>query len=322
MTQRLGELVEQFCQYQRKQRGKTDGGVRTYRWNLEQFLAFVRASDGRLARVQDLTEPKIQAWMDEMAGANLAINTLRCRQATLSSFCNWLVKRGGLGANPILRMDRPPQQRIQPACASVPVMDALVQAAQARGRMRDVAIFLVLRFTGMRRETVATLRVNQLDGDWGLRGVLVKGGTLRDVPVPAPVMQYLRDYVEQMLVPVEGVLAPDTPLFWSTWGRKAVGKIRRPMTGKNIWRLCKVYGKRIGCPTLKPHDVRHGVAMEVLGQRNNLEEVRALLGHTRLETTQVYTTLRPPQLKQAVAFYDQRAEQMLKGDSCYNEKRV
>ena len=38
MTQPLTELVEQFCNFQRKQRGKTEGGVRAYRWNLEQFL--------------------------------------------------------------------------------------------------------------------------------------------------------------------------------------------------------------------------------------------------------------------------------------------
>jgi hypothetical protein len=61
------------------------------------------------------------------------------------------------------------------------------------------------------------------------------------------------------------------------------------MTGKNIWRLCKVYGRLIGCPTLKPHDLRHGVAMEVLEQHHDFEEVRALLGHARIDTTQVRT---------------------------------
>jgi site-specific recombinase XerD len=50
------------------------------------------------------------------------------------------------------------------------------------------------------------------------------------------------------------------------------------MTGKNIWRLCKVYGRLIGQPQLKPHDLRHGVAMEMLEQDHDLEQVRALLG--------------------------------------------
>jgi len=321
MTQHLSELVEQFCQYQRKQRGKTHGGVTTYRWILGWFLQFVKARIGRLARLQDLTDEMIQAWMDDMAAADLAISTLRMRQATLSSFCNWLVKRRLLAVNPITRMDRPPHQRVAPAVPEPNLMDALVVAAKTRGRPRDVALFLVLRYTGMRRESVATLRVGHLDGDWGLRCILTKGGKVRDIAVPAPVMRFLHAYVQRVLMPTLGSVTPETPLFWSSWGRRSGGKIRQPMTGKNVWRLCKVYGRRIGHPTLKPHDLRHGVAMEVLSQRNNLEEVRALLGHTRLETTQVYTTIRPPQLKQAVAFYEDHARALLT-ERPGNAKRV
>jgi site-specific recombinase XerD len=72
-----------------------------------------------------------------------------------------------------------------------------------------------------------------------------------------------------------------------------------------------VYGCLIGCPTLKPHDLRHGVAMEVLEHHHDLEEVRALLGHARIDTTQVYASIRPPQLKRAVAFYEQKAGELL-----------
>ena len=110
MTQRLADLAEQFCQYQLKQRGKAEGGVRTYRWMLDQFLRFVRAREGRLARADDLNTVMLQAWLDDMAASNLSINTLRCRQAAVSSFCNWLVKRNVLPGNPVAKMDRPPRQ--------------------------------------------------------------------------------------------------------------------------------------------------------------------------------------------------------------------
>src|SRR3989454_12046298 len=190
-------------------------------------------------------------------------------------------------------------------------MDALVEAAKARRRPRDVAIFLILRYTGMRRESVATLRIHHLDGSWGLRGVRVKGGKTRDSPLSSVVMKYLYAYVELVLKKQMEQVVPETPLFWSTWGRRVVGKTRAPMTGKNIWRLCKVYGRIIGYPELKPHDLRHGVAMEVLEQHHDLEQVRALLGHARIDTTQVYTSIRPPQLKHAVSFYEERATKML-----------
>jgi site-specific recombinase XerC len=106
-------------------------------------------------------------------------------------------------------------------------------------------------------------------------------------------------------------VAPETPLFWSMWGRRSGGKTRAPVTGQNVWRLCKVYGRRVGYSMLKPHDLRHGVALEVLEQHHDLEEVRALLGHSRIDTTQIYTTIRPPQLERAVAFYEEKAEAML-----------
>ena len=312
MAQQLSELVDQFCHFQRKQRGKTDGGVRTYRWILEQFLRFVRTQHGRLARVTDLTAPVIQAWMDDMAGADLALSTLRVRQSTLSSFCAWLVKRDGLVANPVATLERPPHHTEPPTqVPAASLMDALVAAAKARRRPRDVAVFLILRYTGMRRESVATLQVHHLDGAWGLRGVRVKGGQTRDIPLPAAVMTFLHAFVERRLAQEVESITPDTPLFWSTWGWRAVGTTRAPMTGKNIWRLCKVYGRLIGCPELKPHDLRHGVAMEVLAQHHYLEQVRALLGHARIDTTQVYARIRPPQLKQAVAFYEDHAVRML-----------
>src|SRR2546425_1655836 len=140
MTQPLTDLVEQFCNFQRKQRGKTAGGVQTYRWILEQFVLFVRHRHGRLARVTDLTLAMIQAWMDDMAGADLALSTMRVRQSVVSSFCAWLVKRDVLAANPVARLGRPPHHWEPPQqIPGASIMDALVQAPQAPRRPPDVA---------------------------------------------------------------------------------------------------------------------------------------------------------------------------------------
>ena len=233
MTQGLGELVEQFCLYQLKQRGRTKGGVEATRWVLNRFVKFVRAQTGRQARVTDLTVDMIQQWMDDMAANDLSLSSLRTRQATLSSLCAWLVKRDILVSNPVAKMDRPPHRSEPPTqVPSGTLMDTLIDAARRRQRPRDMAIFLILRYSGMRRESVATLRVQHLDETWGLRGVLVKGGKTRDIPLPRAVMEFLWAYVEQVLSPQEPALDADTPLFWSTWGRRRTGKTRQPMTGR------------------------------------------------------------------------------------------
>ena len=55
---------------------------------------------------------------------------------------------------------------------------------------------------------------------------------------------------------------------------------------------------------LKPHDLRHGVAMEIHEQQHDLEAVRAMLGHARIDTTQTYAQIKPAHLKRAVEFYE------------------
>ena len=242
MTQQLVDLVEHFCQYQLKQRGKTEGGVQSYRWVLEQFLIFVRSRHGRLARATDLTLSSIQMSMGDMATCDLALSTMRSRQSTLSSFCGWLVKRGVFQANPVAAMDRPPHRMEPPQQVPTPaLMDALIAAAQQRQRPRDIAIFLIMRYTGMRRESVATLQVRRLDGAWGLRRVRVKGGQTRDIPLPESVMTYLHTYVER-LPDALGEIGPETPLFWSLWGQRTMGKSRAPMQGKTSGGSAKPMG--------------------------------------------------------------------------------
>lgn len=229
-----------------------------------------------------------------------------------ASFCGWLVKRDVVAANPVAQLGRPPHRREAPKQVPGPaIMDALVDAAKQPRRPRDVAIFLIRRYTGMRRESVATPQVRHLDGEWGLRNVFVKGGKTRDIPLPSAVVKSLHAYVELVVAKQVEKVTPDTPLFWSTWSRRSVGTVRAPDDRQE--HLAALQGVRPAhrLPELKPHDLRHGVAMEVLEQHHDLEQVRALVGHARMDTTQVYASIRPAQLKRAMSFYEEKAVRML-----------
>src|SRR5207245_8467082 len=154
--------------------------------------------------------------------------------------------------------DRPPHHREPPKqIPDAAIMGALFEAAKARRRPRDVAIFLILRYTGMRRESVATLRVQHLDGTWGLRGVRVKGGKTRDIPLPSAVMQFLQAYVERVLGKQIEHVGPEIPLFWSTWGRRGAGTTRASTRVKDIWILYEWCVRLIGRPDAKRHNLRH-----------------------------------------------------------------
>jgi integrase len=94
-------------------------------------------------------------------------------------------------------------------------------------------------------------------------------------------------------------------------GSMSQSLVRTPAAPLGERRLCKTYGRLVGYRMLKPHHLRHGMAMEVYEQHGDLEQVRGLLGHARIETTQLYAQIRPAALKQAVEFYEAEALDVL-----------
>src|SRR5262249_52740157 len=97
----LEPFVHAFCNYQLRYRGKGPRGVEGYRWTLLRFGVFVRATTGRTARIADLSAEQIQAWMEEMGTAGLAVSTIRTRQVAMSSLCRWLCRQHVLSSNPV-----------------------------------------------------------------------------------------------------------------------------------------------------------------------------------------------------------------------------
>ena len=57
--------------------------------------------------------------------------------------------------------------------------------------------------------------------------------------------------------------------------------------------------------------------------RRDLRGLRsALLGHARIDTTQIYTKIRPPRLKRAIAFYEDEAEWLLSVEAVASTPKV
>ena len=72
-----------------------------------------------------------------------------------------------------------------------------------------------------------------------------------------------------------------------------------------IYRVVKKYGRLAGKPELKPHDLRHAFATRLLEKGVNIRVVQELLGHSNLNTTQVYTAVSGLHLEDAIRSLDE-----------------
>ena len=119
----------------------------------------------------------------------------------------------------------------------------------------------------MRVSEVVALTSDHVDRDRGFLHILAgKGGKDRDVPIMPPILKGLKR------LPV-GV------------GCRALQK-----AVKRYW------------PGLKFHSLRHSGASFYLNEKKvDIRHIQLLLGHSRLDTTQIYTHVAPGQLKEAFA---------------------
>ena len=201
IAQRLVELVEQFCIYQRKQRGRTEGGVKTYRWNLEQFLVFVRARSGRLARSRTWsarrsrrgsTTWRHRTWSRTPCGSACPRSRASAPGSSSASSCPQTPRPDRTAGPPGFR---PGGAGAQPH--GCPHRGGEATGATARsGDLPDPALHRDA--ARLRREPAASAMSIPSGASAAVR---VKGGKTQDIPLPATVIQFLAAYVERLLAP-------------------------------------------------------------------------------------------------------------------------
>lgn len=155
---------------------------------------------------------------------------------------------------------------------------------------RDRTILEVLYTTGIRKEEVNTLTLNDVDYNDGLLRVTGKGKKDRVVPLGRIACRYLENYIKS--VRPEQVKNPGNhALFLSCKGNRLSKNV--------IWNLVKKYAKKAGIKkNVHPHTFRHTCATALLKNKADIRAVQELLGHDSLESTQIYTRLTIRDLKE------------------------
>ena len=156
---------------------------------------------------------------------------------------------------------------------------------------RDRVILEVLYSTGIRKEELGGLTLSDVDyTDGFLRVESGKGGKDRIVPLGRIACRYLENYIKS----VRPELIKDVcekHLFLTSRGK--------PFSKNVVWELVKKYASRAKIhKNVSPHTFRHTCATAMLRNKANIRAVQELLGHSSLNSTQVYTPLSITDLKE------------------------
>jgi site-specific recombinase XerD len=231
-------------------------------------------------------------------------------RSILRSLCAWLVASGYLAMNPFA--NRQPLRPHRPFDASGRTLThaqwgvllmSVESAAPSLRKRRDQCALLVAYTTGLRREELASLTVEQLSRGQDVNGhlddwQLTIGGADRDartLSIPSEVMTVLHEYFIDRELPSDlGKCLPGTPLLTDARGV-------RPLTAHGLTYVFKKLFER-AASTLVDKDpaaaerlrrattqwLRHSYAAHVLDSGVALRDLQVRLGHARLATTAAY----------------------------------
>ena len=231
-------------------------------------------------------------------GKALSDGTYRDHLIALNDFFRWLIAREKLLVNPMVdaaQAEGEPSLRLVHAVTAEEMLRIIQSSTPTTALgLRDRAILELLYSTGIRRRELVNLNV----GDFRVESheLLVvngKGGKDRVVPVGQWACYFSEAYVKnvrpwQVNDPAEKAL-----FVLHTNGRRlspwAVGDIVERATARSG------VGSRVS-----PHTFRHSMATHMLRNHADLRHIQAILGHTSLRSTQVYTHVDIEDLKEVV----------------------
>jgi site-specific recombinase XerD len=165
----------------------------------------------------------------------------------------------------------------------------LVQTVERHGGKRDQAIVLTLRHTGLRVSELCALRLPDVELGERKGSVTVragKGAKYRVVPLNVDARRAIMAYLTVRPA------VTDDHLF--------IGQRRDGLRPAAVEDLVRKYARLAGLADVTPHTLRHSFGKGLLDAGTDLVTVAALLGHSRLETTAIYTHPSDRDLQHAV----------------------
>jgi len=290
-------LLKDYLDYLEIEKNRSVKTRINYERYLKRFLEFSKISKPEQIS-QDLTR-QYRLWLNR---AGIKKNTQNYHLIALRNFLKYLAKRD-IEVLPADKIELGKQSERQVIFLENNELERLLNAPDESSfkALRDRAILELLFSTGLRVSELCALNrdsINFRSGEFAIRG---KGDKVRLVFLSETAKIALKNYLQKR----EDV---DQALFIrniSARGGSASGG-KNPaksddlrLTSRSVERLIKHYAAKAGLSKkVTPHTLRHSFATDLLMNGADIRSVQALLGHSNITTTQIYTHITDRQLRE------------------------
>lgn len=286
------DRIEKFLRYISADKGRSALTLKTYRADLENFCAYLQATDRQLDW-QDVDRDLIRGWVAQMMETHYKPTYVRRRLSAVRSFYQYLMQQGLANRNPAAEVKGPKLGKPLPTFLREEELNRLFDSDElfdsTPEQQRDRLILLTFYSTGIRLAELVGL-------------------DLTDVLLADRQLSVLGKRDKQRLIPFGEELAAELSRYVKTIRPELAAEHERAFfVGRGGLRITRGYvagmvHKRLSAVTTlakkSPHVLRHSFATAMLNHGADIESVKELLGHASLAATAIYTHVSLAELKE------------------------
>lgn len=299
-TYDLEKYINQFLEHLEIEKNSSKLTIRNYRFYLERFRAWFEKYQ-KETDIKDINTDimrKYRVYLSQLTdekGMTLKKITQSYHIIALRSMLRYLI-RNDLKTLAPEKIDLPKTESRSLLFLEPNHLRELFNAVDTGSEkgLRDRTILEMLFSTGLRVSELTRLNHDQLNLKTREFGVIGKGSKVRIVFLSDSAVFWITKYMESRMDPYK-------PLFIRYAKGQSIENDGEKMrlTPRSVERIVEKYVRVSRIPVkATPHTMRHSFATDLLSNGADLRSVQEMLGHKNISTTQIYTHVTNPQLKE------------------------
>ena len=290
----MSSQVDIFLEMMAAERGASRNTLAAYLRDLKDFETFMLR---RSRNIESADSKNIQDYFAQLKIKGRKPATHARKLSVLKGFYQFLYAERQRDEDPSDKIDGPRMGRSLPKYLSVNEVELLLEAAREQSGnsgVRLVALLEVIYATGLRVSELVSLPLAAISSDRKMLLVRGKGNKERMVPLTAPAIQAMADYLKLR----SNFLRKGDPSLYLFPSRAKEGHLTRAGFALLLRDLAILAG--IETNRVSPHVLRHSFASHMLANGADLRTLQKLLGHEDISTTQIYTHILEDRLRDLV----------------------
>ena len=287
-------MTEAFLNYLKFEKRYSSKTVESYKTDILQFFHFIKL-EFELEDALHVKNNQVRAFVVQLVNDKRKPTSIKRKISALKSFYKYHQKIGKLKTNPADKINSPKIPERLPKFVEQQKINNLFEEPEKYFKntfegMQEKLLIDVLYSTGMRRQELINLKWSDINFSSNQVKVTGKGNKQRLIPIGNELVNSLRIFQNTQINQLKNI--PKAAYVFLT-------KDGNQLYPNYVYRIVKLH---IGhCSTAEkksPHVLRHSFATHMSNNGAKLNDIKELLGHARLASTQVYTHNTIEQLKE------------------------